>query len=228
MGYSLMASQSQVPLTPRKTPLQARATVTVEAILEATIQVLLLVGPIRLTTTAVAERAGVSVGTMYQYFPNKEALMYAVTERHLNDVAQRVERACIEQHGAPVGAMAEALVVGYWQAKTARCYLTRAVYLVAEDVKTGALIEQFYERVEHITTAMFTTANDAHYAELKAINFTLLTSLFGSVRALFDRDITAPWAAGVEQQLICMSRAFMEAAKTPADVLAPPLTGALV
>jgi AcrR family transcriptional regulator len=59
---------------PKKTPVRQRSTVTVEAISEATIQVLLAVGLDRLTTTRVAEREGVSVGTQYQYFPNKRAL----------------------------------------------------------------------------------------------------------------------------------------------------------
>ena len=78
----------------RKMPRQARASATLEAILEATIQVLLATGTARLTTTRVAERAGVSVGTMYQYFPNKQALLYAVTGRYLDIVADSVERAC--------------------------------------------------------------------------------------------------------------------------------------
>jgi hypothetical protein len=63
--------QSQSALEPRKTPVQARSGVSVEAILNATIQVLIKVGKGRLTTTRVAARAGVSVGTLYQYFPNK-------------------------------------------------------------------------------------------------------------------------------------------------------------
>ena len=57
-------------LKPRKTPRQARSAATVEAIFEATIQVLLVDGYAGLTTTRVAGRAGVSVGTMYQYFPH--------------------------------------------------------------------------------------------------------------------------------------------------------------
>ena len=65
-------------LKPRKTPVQARSEATVDAIFKATIQVLLSDGERRLTTTRVAERAGVSVGTMYQYFPHKQALLYAV------------------------------------------------------------------------------------------------------------------------------------------------------
>src|SRR5580693_4678750 len=104
-----MVSAFRVPLNARKMPRQARASATLEAILEATIQVLLATGPARLTTTRVAERAGVSVGTMYQYFPNKQALLYAVTGRYLDIVADTMERACREQHGAPVVRMAEAL-----------------------------------------------------------------------------------------------------------------------
>ena len=74
-------------LSPRKRPRQARAAVTLDAIFEATIQVLIADGPRRLTTTRVAERAGVSVGTMYQYFPHKQALFYALNERYLDIVA---------------------------------------------------------------------------------------------------------------------------------------------
>ena len=51
---------------------------TVGAISQTTVQVLLAVGLDRLTTTRVAERAGVSVGTLYQYYPNRQALLYAV------------------------------------------------------------------------------------------------------------------------------------------------------
>lgn len=68
-------------LSPRKLPRQARAKVTVDAIIEATIQVLLTHGYDEFTTARAAERAGVSVGTLYQYFPNKAALASAVIDR---------------------------------------------------------------------------------------------------------------------------------------------------
>jgi AcrR family transcriptional regulator len=91
-----MSTKRQIPLEPRKTPVQARSTVTVEAIYEATFQVLLAVGgPERLTTTRVAERAGVSVGTLYQYFPNKQSLLFSVLETsascHSFDAGNRPE-----------------------------------------------------------------------------------------------------------------------------------------
>ena len=75
-----MPQRSQVVLEPRKSPVQARSAASVDAILEATIQVLLDDGKERLTTTRVALRAGVSVGTLYQYFPNKSALLQAALE----------------------------------------------------------------------------------------------------------------------------------------------------
>ncbi len=74
-------------------PVQARSLNTVEAIFEACIQVLTTMGVERLTTTRVAERAGVSVGTLYQYFPNKQALLAAVLEKHLLLVVSAVEEA---------------------------------------------------------------------------------------------------------------------------------------
>lgn len=68
----------------------------VGAICEATIQVLLSHGADRLTTTRVADRAGVSVGTLYQYYPNKQSLLFAVFEDHMDKVTQAVEAACAD------------------------------------------------------------------------------------------------------------------------------------
>src|SRR5260370_21245563 len=93
---SHLPQRSQTILEPRKSPVQARSTASVDAILEATIQVLLSVGKERLTTTRVALRAGVSVGTLYQYFPNKSSLLQAALRCHVNEVAKAVDRVCRE------------------------------------------------------------------------------------------------------------------------------------
>jgi AcrR family transcriptional regulator len=75
----------QVRTTPRKRPRQDRARTTVEAILEATARLLVQRGFDQLTTNAVAEQAGVSIGSLYQYFPNKEALVADLIERHVEE-----------------------------------------------------------------------------------------------------------------------------------------------
>ena len=70
---------------PRRTPVQRRSIETVEAILEAAAQVFEREGYAAGTTNRIAERAGVSIGSLYQYFPNKDAVLVALTERHLQE-----------------------------------------------------------------------------------------------------------------------------------------------
>ncbi|MEZ2331410.1 TetR family transcriptional regulator [Mesorhizobium sp. RCC_202] len=71
-----MIKRPSPSISTRKQPKQARATELVAAILEAAAQVLASEGAQRFTTTRVAEKAGVSVGSLYQYFPNKAALLF--------------------------------------------------------------------------------------------------------------------------------------------------------
>ena len=70
-----------VALTPRKTPRQGRSRASVEAMLTAAAQILETGGIAALTTNGVAERAGVSIGTLYQYFPNKETILAELLRR---------------------------------------------------------------------------------------------------------------------------------------------------
>ena len=79
-------SSTRIPdrrLEPRKLPKQARSGATVEAILEAAAQVFERHGYAAGTTNRIAERAGVSIGSLYQYFPNKDAILVALVHRHL-------------------------------------------------------------------------------------------------------------------------------------------------
>jgi AcrR family transcriptional regulator len=96
-----LQKRTQSTLEPRKSPVQACSSASVKAILKATIQVLRKVGKVRLTTTRVAAREGVSVGTLYQYFPNKGALLRAALQRHLDEIGAVIETVCREQAGAP-------------------------------------------------------------------------------------------------------------------------------
>ncbi|WP_217575339.1 TetR family transcriptional regulator [Mesorhizobium sp. GbtcB19] len=71
-----MMQRPSPSISTRKQPKQARATELVAAILQAAAQVLAVEGAQRFTTTRVAEKAGVAVGSLYQYFPNKAALLF--------------------------------------------------------------------------------------------------------------------------------------------------------
>jgi len=204
-----MPSSPPTALQPRKTPAQSRSRVTVEAIYEATIQVLLRGGMNALTTTHVAERAGVSVGTMYQYFPNKQALVYALNARYLDALALKIEATCREQSGAPLAQMVEALIETYWAAKTERADITRALYRSVAELNNDALIHVFAERVDRATTAMFAGACDAAFTDAPRANLALVTVIYGTVRNAFERELSAQEAADLRQDLATMCRAYL-------------------
>lgn len=71
-----MTDRPNTPISSRKSPKQARSAELVATILEAAAQVLAKEGAERFTTARVAERAGVSIGSLYQYFPNKAAILF--------------------------------------------------------------------------------------------------------------------------------------------------------
>lgn len=92
----------QVPEKTRRTPRQPRSEATVEAILEASFQLLERDGVEGLTTNHIAERAGVSVGTLYQYFGGKQAILAALAQRRAEAARDRIAQLVIA--GPEVGA----------------------------------------------------------------------------------------------------------------------------
>src|SRR5579864_7611638 len=91
------------PLTnPRKQASQRRSRATVDALIEATARILVREGFDKASTNRVAEEAGVSVGSLYQYFPSKEALVAAVIDRHNQDLMKVVRGAFAEVAALPV------------------------------------------------------------------------------------------------------------------------------
>lgn len=77
-----------IPTTPRKSASQKRSQATVETLLDATARVLTKEGYDRASTNRIAAKAGVSVGSLYQYFPNKEALVATLVARHNREMLQ--------------------------------------------------------------------------------------------------------------------------------------------
>jgi AcrR family transcriptional regulator len=80
----------------RRKPVQSRSLATVEAIIEAAAQVFARCGYAAGTTNRIAERAGVSIGTLYQYFPNKDAILIALVEHHVQE-GERLLRSLLRE-----------------------------------------------------------------------------------------------------------------------------------
>jgi AcrR family transcriptional regulator len=199
------------PEKPRKKPVQARSSHTVEAMFDATIQVLLNGGIERLTTTRVAERAGVSVGSLYQYFPNKRALMAAVLERHLLHVVLAVEGACADSKGQNIETMASVVIDAFIKAKLDQPENSKVLYAVAAEVDGAAIVNRMAMRSQAALCEMLTTASDCHFLNPAVVAFMISTSAVGPVQALLASDAPPEMSVIVRAQLVMMMKAYLKA-----------------
>jgi len=94
----------------RRTPKQRRARLTVEAILDAVVRILKREGVGAVTTNRIAEVAGVSVGSVYQYFPNKGAIFLSLHRRHVENVDRVIQATLVEHSSSPLEGLVRALV----------------------------------------------------------------------------------------------------------------------
>jgi AcrR family transcriptional regulator len=104
-----MTDRRRPQIASRKQPKQARSNDLVAAVLEAALQVLATEGAARFTTSRVAEKAGVSVGSLYQYFPNKAAILFRLQADEWRRTTALL-RAILEDATQPPPARLRALV----------------------------------------------------------------------------------------------------------------------
>jgi AcrR family transcriptional regulator len=125
---------------PRKRPQQERSRATIDAILGATARILVKHGFDRTSTNRVAEAAGVSIGSLYQYFPSKEALVAALIERHTEEMTAEI-----------VGALARVSVLPLERAVREMVELMLRAHAVDPELHR-AIIEQVPRvgRLEHM------------------------------------------------------------------------------
>ena len=184
----------------RKIPRQKRAAETVDVILEAAAQLLERDGLEGFTTNAVAERAGVSIGAVYRYFPNKRALMHALAEREsdlhgaemrrllkTNDTGLAPDRALVRAFiGAFQGrARARRIAMGAWFEMTPAEVLARRF-----DAFTQTL-HQTYEPIDPISA------------------FVLTRAMHGALRSAVLEGVDFFHNPTFEDELVSLSRAYL-------------------
>lgn len=141
-----MAERSRT--VPRKKPRQERSRATVDAILEAAAHILVAHGYEATTTRQVAERAGVSIGSLYQYFPNKEALITALMERQVQRVLEVCTEALQAKGPRPTREVVREVALGLMKAYAVNPRLHQV--LVSEGLKLGMMdrLQAFENRIE--------------------------------------------------------------------------------
>ena len=206
-----MPQRSQIVMEPRKSPVQARSTASVDAILEATIQVLLSEGKERLTTTKVALRAGVSIGTLYQYFPNKSSLLQAALKRHMVEVAEAVDVVCKEQTGKTLREMATALITAFLKAKMRDAKTSVALYSVSADVDGVRIVQQLGGRINKAIVRMLATSSEALTTDPQLVASMLQGAMAGVSRRILESSAPEKQFDILHRELIVMVSAYLDA-----------------
>ena len=165
-----IASMARRPLTtPRKHASQERSRVTVDALVEATARLLVREGFDKASTNRIAQEAGVSVGSLYQYYPGKEALVAAVIDRHNRQLMQVVRAALAGVAALPLEKAMRKLVAVANDAHRIEPKLHR---VLAEQIpRTGRL-----EKVAAFNREYFVLFRDfleSHKDELRAVDLEL-------------------------------------------------------
>ena len=200
---------------PRKTPLQARSTATVDAILQAAVQVLLAEGKGRLTTTRIAARAGVSVGTLYQYFPNKSSLLQTLLKEHLDRVAAAVETACRSTLGASLDEMGEAIIAAFVQAKFRNIETSRALYAVRDEIDGKRIGREMHARAVSAMAALLRSARQTPVRDPETVAAMLLSAMTGVSRTMLEAGIRRDTMATMQVELTRLAQAYLQASVNP-------------
>ena len=193
-------SRSTSAPVPRKQPQQQRAADTVHAIITAVERVLHSHGAGGLTTNRIAEVAGVSVGTLYQYFPNKQALVGALQERVLTQVLETFRAGLAAGATDPIpvaAARIAASMVALYQGQL-------PVHHWLIELRTEAMYQERFQRavdqfIDELT-AFLISRPDNPFADPRATAFVVVTAVEGIANGVAARpgqiDVAAVAAEG--------------------------------
>ena len=166
-----------------------------------------------------------SVGTLYQYFPNKSALLQAALKRHLNEVTDAVELVCQEQKGQTLTQMATALITAFLQAKMKDAKTSVALYSVSSDVDAAKIVQQMASRSNKAIVGMLATACEPLTTDPQLVASMLQSAMFGVNRRLLESAAPEKQFETVRKELIFLACAYLAACSARTSV---QRTGALV
>ena len=197
-----MAIKRQTIDNKRRIPRQMRAEETVAAILEGAAQILEAGGLAAFTTNAVAARAGVSIGTLYQYFAEKQAILRAIAERELKATLARVAIAMGKGGAAApeerVRAIVRAMIGAFRGRQRARKAVVQAIFSEGGGAALQGPIAAF------ITTHALGSLSEQQ-------TFVLSRALMGAIRAAVLEEKPFLRDASFEDELVRLALAYLAA-----------------
>ncbi len=175
--------------------------------LDATLQVLVRDGKARLTTTRVAARAGVSVGTLYQYFPNKSSLLQAALRRHLEGVYSLVRGAMAGFAGQPLEEICAGVARAFLATKLHDPAVGVALYQVSADVEGARIAQDLGEKLRFALEELLLTAPDP-VVDAALMSGMLFSTIAGISRRLVEQDDPTRCLPGFQRELEALVRGY--------------------
>jgi len=198
-------------LSPRKAPRQSRSQATVTAILDATAHILIEHGYAAASTNAVAERAGVSVGSLYQYFPNKDALIAALHARHGEQMMDVIQRALTQAMDATLDDALSGLIEATVEAHRVDADLHR----VLEEQRGGhdqAMHEEYIGVMEdRVVTMLARHRDEIAVPDLKLASYMLMNAAHGLIHAVVQQRPRGVSLKAGTQEIVRMMKSYLTA-----------------
>ena len=169
LAFGAMVMAAKMRINPRKSALQKRSRLTVKSLLEATARILVREGYDKASTNRIAEVAGVSVGSLYQYFPSKEALVAALIDRHNQQIMQAVRGELADAVNLPMEQAVRKLVAVAVKAHRIDPKLHR---VLAEQIPRVGRLEKL-ETFNRQNYALFAAYLERHRDEINAVDLGL-------------------------------------------------------
>ena len=208
-------------ISPRKAPRQSRSQATVTAILDATARILVERGSTAASTNAVAERAGVSVGSLYQYFPNKEALVSAVQARHGEQMMAAIQRALTKAMDATLEDALAGLVEAAVEAHRVDADLHRVLEERLGTMAVDAMHDKYTDVMEDRIVALLARHRDEITApDLKLAAYLLMNAAHALIHAVVLQRPKGISLKLATQEIGSMMTAYLTVPRAAASLVA--------
>src|SRR5262245_41388246 len=193
----------------RRSPVQRRSAETVEAVLQATAPILSRGGLEALSTNAVAARAGVSIGSVYQYFPDKQALVDALMARYVARQQELIVAAVVGTAGKPLVEGVTAFVRGLISAHRVDPRMGQIFHQLLPVLPTSP-IDAFERELERTVAGLFAGVAELRPRDAEMAAIVLVRATGGVIRTTMRRSPELVLTDGFERELVALLLGYLE------------------
>ena len=205
-----------MPEIKRKNPTQARAQQTVGTILDAAAQILQTEGEAHFNTNRVAEKAGFSIGTLYQYFPNKNSIIEAIAERERIAIETSIQKALLDDWPHTIEEFLRIIIRQMINAFGRRQKLRRFIIIQMIRLDLFMPVLKEVDRISETVSVLLGKNRDGDYQPLsKTQLFVLTRSIMGVIRAAVIENNSMLGTEEFEDELVRLAVNYLTPTKKP-------------